>query len=274
MPNPFLSARISVELHQQIEEFLARTGETKTEMLAKAVAAYIGVQAPPLKVTGDRRIENVELEVAELKGALQSLYEMFATFTSKIENPKVELEPISTCDNIADNNDNNTNSSVPVEDIDKIDHTLSNIKNAVDSNDNYIKDEKANTPDNNFDSNDNIAETIQAIDIKPTSDNEKTFIHIDTTEVARRTKLEPKTINNLWTSFKRKLKKENQDFPQKKILDSPIKMTPSSEVKIEKVPYDIFYVGQSQEGKNLWNLVPIATVGEDVPLPFFNDNDR
>jgi hypothetical protein len=272
MPNPFLSARISVELHQQIEEFLARTGETKTEMLAKAVAAYIGVQAPPLKVTGDRRIENVELEVAELKGALQSLYEMFATFTSKIENPKVELEPISTYDNIADNNDNKTNNSVPVEDIDKIDPTLSNIKNTVDSNDNYIEDEKANTPDNNFDNNDNIAETIQAIDIKPTSNNEKTFIHIDTTEVARRTKLEPKTINNLWTSFKRKLKRENQDFPQKKILDSPIKMTPSSEVKIEKVRYDVFYVGQSQEGRNLWNLVPENTPGEQISLTFPTDN--
>lgn len=273
MPNPYLSGRIPVELDEQVNEFLARTGETKTQMLIRAVSAYIGAEPPLLKVTGDRRIENLELVVAELQGAVKSLYEKLGALTSKIENPKVEIEPTTVYDNKTDNNDNDTNSSVPIEDINKIDHTLSNIENAVDSSDNCIEDETANTPDNNFDNNDNILETIQAIDIKPTSDNEKTFIHIDTAEVARQTKLEPKTINNLWTSFKRKFKRENQNLSQKKILDSPIKMTPSSEVKIEKVPYDIFYVGQSEEGRNLWNLVPITTVGEDVPLPFSTDNN-
>jgi hypothetical protein len=33
-------------------------------------------------------------------------------------------------------------------------------------------------------------------------------------------------------------------------------MTPASGVTIEKVPYDIFYVGHSEEGRNLWNLTP------------------
>jgi hypothetical protein len=271
MPNPYLSGRIPVELDKQVDEFLARTGETKTQMLIKAVSAYIGAEAPPFKPTGDRRMENVEQKVAELEGANKSLYEKIAALTTKIENLKVQFESIIAYENSGDNNDSNTDNSDPIEDIDKVNYISSDIdENAIDSSDNYVENEKVNTPDNTNDNDDNALKTI---DIKLTIDEDKTFLNIETAEVARRTKLEPKTINNLWTSFKRKSKRENQNLSQKKILDSPIKMTPSSEVKIEKVPYDIFYVGQSEEGRNLWNLVPITTVGEDVPLPFDVDNN-
>jgi hypothetical protein len=266
MPNVFLSGRIPAELNQQIEEFLARTGETKTEMLARAVAAYIGAEAPPLKPTGDRRIENIELEVAELKGGLQSLYEMFVAFTSKIENPKVELEPITTCDNIVDNNDN-------TEEINKFDHTFSDSGNNVDNSDNYVKIEKTNIVDNIADNNDKKAEFSSLSDITPTIDEDKTFLNIETAEAATLTKLHPKRFTSFRHSYNQKLKKQNQSLPEKQRLDSPIKMTPASGVKIEKVPYDIFYVGHSKEGRNLWNLVPITTVCEDVPLPFGTDNN-
>ena len=274
MPNPYLSGRIPVELDEQVDEFLARTGETKTQMLIRAVSAYIGAEPPILKTTGDRRIENLELVVAKLQGAVKNLYEKLAALTSKIENPKVEIELTTVYDNKADNNDNNTNSSDLIEGIDKTDQTLSNTENAIDSSDNSVEIEKANAGDNIVDNSDNKAELSFLADVTPISDDEKTFIHIDTTEVARRTKLEQKTINNLWTSFKRKLKRENQNLPQKKILDHPIKMTPSSGIKIEKVPYDIFYVGHSEENRNLWNLDPITTVGEDVLLLFSTDNNK
>jgi len=281
MPNPYLSGRIPVELDKQVNEFLARTGETKTLMLIKAVSAYIGAEPPPLKVAGDPRIENLQLEVAELKGALQSLYEMFATFTSKIENPKVELEPVTTSDNIIDNSDNKKK-------IDKFDHTFSDTGSSVDNSDNYVKIENTNIVDNNdnkaefertstvdniSDNNDNKVEFSSLTDITPTIDEDKTFLNIETAEVARLTKLPHKRFTSLRHSYNQKLKKENQSLPEKKRLDSPIKMTPASGVKIEKVPYDIFYVGHSEEGKNLWNLVPITTVGEDVPLPFVTDNN-
>ncbi len=248
MANPFLSGRIPAELQKQVDEFLARTGESKTEMLAKAVAAYIGAEVPPLKVAGDRRLENLEREVAELKGAVKSLYEKLAMFTPKAENPKVELELSNSCDNSIDNTDN-------MEDVDKVDYTFSDIENTINNSD--------NTP-----------EVSPLTDVTPTSDGEKTFINIETAEVARLTKLPTKKFTSLRHSFNEKLKKQNQSLPEKKRLDSPIKITPASGVKIEKVPYDIFYVGHSKEGRNLWNLVPITTVGQDVPLPFTDDNNR
>lgn len=261
MPNPYLSGRIPVELDKQVNEFLARTGETKTLMLIKAVSAYIGAEPPPLKVPGDPRIENLQLEVAELRGALQSLYDKVAVHTSKIENLQLEIKPVSISDNTADNNDN-------IEDSDKIDQTLTNIEDAIDSNDNSVEIEKTNPGDNI----DNKVELSPAADVTPTSDDEKTFIHIETAEAAKLTKLHPKRFTSFRHSYNQKLKKKNQSLPEKQRLDSPIKMTPTSGVKIEKVPYDIFYVGHSEEGRNLWNLVPITTASEDVPLPFATDN--
>ena len=272
MPNPYLSGRIPVELDEQVDEFLARTGETKTQMLIRAVSAYIGAE-PPLKAIGDRRMENFEQKVAELEGANKSLYEKIAALTANIENLKVQFESIIAYKNSGDNNDSNIDNSDPIEDIDKVDCISSNIdENAIDSSDNYVENEKVNSPDNINDNDDNALKTIQTIDIKPTSNNEKTFIHIDTAEVARRTKLDAKKFTNLRYTFKQKFKKQNQPFPENEILERPIKMTPSSGIKIAKIPYDVFYVGQSKEGKHLWNLVPENTPGEQIPLVFPPDN--
>jgi len=262
MANLFLSGRIPAELHQQINEFLARTGETKTEMLARAVAAYIGAEVPPPKIAGDRRVDLLEQEVAELKGAVKSLYEKFATLTPKIESPKVEIEPITAGDNITDNSDNIKEINQIVNDIDK---TVNHY--------NPVEIEKPNTNDNIFDNADNVSDIIYPTDLIPIVNDEKNFINIDTSQAAKLTKLDPKKFTDLRGGLNRKLKKENQVLPEKQILDCPIKMTPSSEVKIEKIPYDIFYVGQSQEGKNLWNLIPKTTLNQPIQLTLDTDNN-
>ena len=269
MPNVFLSGRIPAELNQKIDEFLASTGETKTEMLAKAVAAYIGAEPPPLKATGDRRIENLEQEVAKLQGAVKSLDEKVAALTPKIENSKVELEAITTYDNKTDNTDN----SGQVEDIDKIDYTFTDIENTVDNNNNYVEIDKENTVNNTVDNSNNKAETSTPTGVTPTISDAKTFIKIDTAEAAELTKLNRRQFNNWRSGFNRKLKTKNQSLPERKMLESPIKMTPPSGVKIEKVPYDLFYLGQSKDGTNFWSLVPETIVGEEMPLPFLTDNN-
>jgi hypothetical protein len=264
MPNPYLSGRIPVELDKQVDEFLARTGETKTQMLIKAVSAYIGAEPPPLKVAGDRRIENLEREVAQLKGAVQSLYEKFATSNPKTENPKIEVELINVFDNTDDNTDN-------IERCDKIDETFNDFNNTYDNNHHPVQIEQANVTDNS-DNSDNISDVIYPADVTPTINDEKNFLNIDTSQAAKLTKLDPKKFTDLRGACNRKLKKENKSLPEKQILECPIKMTPLSEVKIEKIPYDIFYVGQSPEGRNLWNLIPKTTLDEPVQLSLVTDN--
>jgi hypothetical protein len=268
MPNAFLSGRIAPELNRKLEELAASTGETKTAIVSKALAAYLGIEVP-LKATGDQKTENLELEVAELKGAVKSLYEKFATLTSKIESLEAELEAITAPDNTPDNTPDDSNL---IEDIDRIDYTSNTIDSAVDSRDNYVENEKANTPDDNDDDNGDTPETIHPANVTPTINDEKTFIEVDTAKAAKLTRLNPKKFTDLRGAFNRKLKKENQSLPEKTILERPIKMTPPSGVKIAKVPYDIFYVGQSQEGRNLWNLVPGNTPGEQISFTFCTDD--
>jgi hypothetical protein len=256
MPNHFLSGRIDSKLFQQVEEYLARSGESKTEMLTKAVAAYIGAEIPSPKGTGDRRVDLLEQEVAELKGAVKSLYEKFTTLTPRIESPKGEIEPIVICDNSIDNNDN-------TEEID----------NTVNNSDNHVGIEEANSPDNTSDNGDNLPEVTCHTEPTSTIDDDKNFIKIDTTKAARITKLDAKRFTDLRGSFNRKLKKDHQSLPERQILDCPIKMTPSSGVTIEKIPYDIFYVGQSKDGRNLWNLIPKESLSQPIQLTFVTDNN-
>jgi hypothetical protein len=256
MPNHFLSGRIDSKLFQQVEEYLTRSGESKTEMLTKAVAAYIGAEIPCPKGTGDRRVDLLEQEVAELKGAVKSLYEKFAALTPKIESPKGEIEPLAICDNSIDNNDN-----------------IEEINNTVNNNDNHVEVKEVNSHDNVNDNDDNAPEITHPIESISTIDDDKNFINIDTAKAARLTKLDPKKITDLRGAYNRKLKRDNETLPEKQILDDPIKMTPSSGIKINKIPYDIFYVGQSKEGKNLWDLIPKTTLDRPVQLSLVTDNN-
>lgn len=252
MPNHFLSGRIDSKLFQQVEEYLARSGESKTEMLTKAVAAYIGAEISSPKATGDRRVDLLEQEVAELKGAVKSLYEKFATLTPRIESPKGEIEPLTICDNNIDNND---------------------IANTINNSDNHLEIEGLSDSDNISDNNDNIPEVTCHTELTSTIDDNKNFINIDTTKAARLTKLDPKKFTDLRGGFNRKLKKDHKSLPERQILDCPIKMTPSSEVRIGKIPYDIFYAGQSKDGRNLWNLIPKESLSQPIQLTLVTDNN-
>ncbi|MEG4070975.1 hypothetical protein QUA42_27260 [Microcoleus sp. Pol11C2] len=258
MPNPFLSARIPAELDQKINEFLARTGESKTEMLAKAVAAYIGTEVPHLKATGDRRIENLEQEVANLKDAITSLFEKFATLSPKAEHLKIDTELINTTDNSVISSVNDTKEPDTINPIFEDLNTIYNNKH------NHLKIEQTNLPDSIV--NTDNTDSISLDNLTPTIDDSKKFINIDTAEVARLTKLPYKTINNLRGYINRNLKKENKALPENKILDAPIKVTPQSGIKILKVPYDLFYAGQSNQGKNLWNLIPKGSFNKQLNL--------
>lgn len=256
MPNHFMSGRIDSKLFQQVEEYLARSGESKTEMLTKAVAAYIGAEIPSPKGIGDRRVDLLEQEVAELKGAVKSLYEKFTTLTPGIESPKGEIEPIVICDDSIDSNDNT----------EEVDDTINNSNN-------HLEFEKENSSDNISDNDDNTPEFAYPAEVTSAINNEKKFINIDTTKAARLTKLEVKKFTDLRGAYNRKLKKDRQSLPERQILDCPIKMTPSSEVRIGKIPYDIFYVGQSKNGRNLWNLIPKESLSQAIQLTFVTDNN-
>ena len=72
MANPFFSGRIPKELLDHVEQHRESTGETKTDVLVKALAAYTGFQldekgeiAPPASITSEllERLEKLEAHV-------------------------------------------------------------------------------------------------------------------------------------------------------------------------------------------------------------------
>ena len=262
MGNPFLSGRISPELHKQVEEYLARSGESKTQMLSKAVAAYIDVEIPQLKTTGNQRIENLELEVANLKDAITSLSEKFATLSPKTEEPKTESELIGATDNNIDNTDNTDES-------DTVNAAFNNLNSTFDNTHNHIAIEPGSATDKASDNTNNLPDIMaptSLIDLTSTVDDNRNFIHVDTAEVAKLTKLPYKKINDSRGYINRNLKKENKALPANEILDTPIKITPQSGIKISKIAYDLFYAGQSKQGKNLWNLIPKGNSSKQLNL--------
>jgi len=197
MANPYLSGRIPIELNKQIEEYLARSGESKTEMITKAVSAYIGIELPSPKENSDKRLEILEQEISELKGAVKSLHE-------KLVNHINIEESVNTITTL--NNDSLSNSN------------------------------KASELKNN----------------NATIESGKNFMCIETLKVCTLTGLAKTKIENLLSRFRYRLEKENRVLPRKQILKTPEKII---NTKIEKITCELFYAGQSKEGKTLWNLI-------------------
>lgn len=231
MANQFLSGRVSPEFYKQVEEYLARSKESKTELIIKAVSAYIGIESPEPKGNADKRLESVEQDIAELKGAIKSLYEKITEFNIKLEE-------------------------------------------GTKAKDSEIKNQQANNLESTIDIIDTTLEINSSSNLEKNGDNKenKAFINIDTEEVVRLTKLNRTQVTNFRSSLQTKLKEENRILPLKQILNKPEKINTKVKINIQKVPYDIFYIGQSEDGKNLWNLIPKENNSVELPFIFESDN--
>lgn len=91
-PSPFFSGRIPQNLHDAIEKRIAETGESKTNILVNALAAYLEHQIEPIKTTSnsvEERLAQLEqrLEVIdELSKEVASLRQMFNASLEEIDN--------------------------------------------------------------------------------------------------------------------------------------------------------------------------------------------
>ncbi|NES70681.1 MAG: hypothetical protein F6K24_38450 [Okeania sp. SIO2D1] len=114
MTNPFFSGRIPQELLDHVEEYREQTGESKTDVLIKALANYTGYKIPeannlpkiaPIteKVERlERGLETLRLEVEKLKGKNNRATEKLRT----IQETAGEDMPLFKKLENSDNNDN------------------------------------------------------------------------------------------------------------------------------------------------------------------------
>jgi hypothetical protein len=108
MPNPFFSARIPQDLFEKIEQLITETGESKTQILIKALAAYVN---HPVEMQVSSASRSVSLEMfAALEERVASLEQFFQTpkelviNTDNIRNQTKSEHPVVDTVISADNN--------------------------------------------------------------------------------------------------------------------------------------------------------------------------
>ena len=103
---PFFSGRISPDLFERVERHCAETGDTKTDVLVKALAAYLNCPTEPsfkilranedIKVLEDR-LESIKLSLEESKlnteERFKSVHERFNTLETNLQKSKKTYKP-------------------------------------------------------------------------------------------------------------------------------------------------------------------------------------
>ena len=100
--NPFYSGRIPPKLLEHIENYRQKSGESKTEILIRALSAYTGFALPKLEIELDNpllnRIESLEKTVKTLNGLIGKHEEAIIQLR-KQEEPKNDKLPLFRGDN-------------------------------------------------------------------------------------------------------------------------------------------------------------------------------
>lgn len=265
MPNPFFSARIPPDLSEKIKQHIAETGESKTEILIKALAAYVN---HPIETKAPVPSSGVSLELFSTLEqrviALEQLLQTPKEFVISVENNHNQTQPE---DYISSNSSSKS----------FIEITANKTDNFDVSSDLWL-DVLAPTTETKSDNGDS---TQIGINIKS---NEKILLlapptldgsnHVDNTDNNSQTQ-SPQPKYELLTSpelrqltgmvqfqvdnHKRKVnekhKKLSQPLVEKKLLKSPEKITTKKPITVNDYPYDLFYLGQNRKGKDLWTLI-------------------
>ena len=107
MANPFFSGRIPNELYTQIEQHMAKTGERKTDVLIRALSAYVKYELPitPTAAQADaleklqQRVTAMELGLEErIRAAVEQFIQSLPKQKQKTLN-KGQLELLEPNDN-------------------------------------------------------------------------------------------------------------------------------------------------------------------------------
>ncbi|PHV60997.1 hypothetical protein [Cyanobacterium aponinum] len=103
--NPFFSGRIPKELDEHIENFRRESGESKTEILIRALSAYTGFSLPKTKVKLDNPLLNRITKLEETVNRLSELDEL-----------KIKISELEQIINSNKNNNKNENLPLPRDD--------------------------------------------------------------------------------------------------------------------------------------------------------------
>lgn len=95
MPNPFFSGRIPPELEAHVEEYRKQTGESKTDVLIKALSTYTDFQDKQVEIENTEitnpileRLEKIEERLTELDNLKEQLTQLRKSLKAKSKPQK------------------------------------------------------------------------------------------------------------------------------------------------------------------------------------------
>ncbi len=273
MPNPFFSARIPLDLFEKIEKHIAETGESKTQILIKALAAYVNHPVP---------IENPISNSGVSTEAFTALEKRVVALEQLLKTPKTSVINTDNIDNgsqsatigldntfnksseniviVVDNNENLpdlwTDTSEPTPQDDGKQQPAepdNNTFQPVAERDSAIK--LLNTPliesDKQDDNLDNKSDNKQA-----TQGTRPKYESLTSVELRELAGIIQSQIDGHKRKVTDKYKKLRQPMEDRKLLKTPEKINIKKPITIDGYPYDLFYIGQNEKGKDLWSVIP------------------
>lgn len=229
--NTFFSGQLPPALYERIEQHVAETGESKTQVIVNALSNYLNhpvIQITPvasdtINILAERfnaledRITAVELSLNEVRG--QNIKHPSVTGIEDIDNttPDVlpEIEPV--------HQDNNSSTSITTQEV--INQNTSDQSNI----DLLQQEEKEDLP---------------------------AFENLTSSEMAKATGLKQPQLDGHKRKLVMKYQKMGKNLQAKTILPAPEKIEVEPTI-INDYPYNLYYLGQNDKGNNLWTALPV-----------------
>jgi hypothetical protein len=243
--NRFFSGRIPNELYEQAEKHCKETGDSKTEVLIKALSTYLDF---PITIPGKNIIAPNPEVTKEMFLDLQERVKTLEVLTNNLQLSVIE----------SNNTDNNH------EEIQNInDNILDNIDNKTD---NYkAENENPSVIESNNNSNNKDLELkgdeYQIPEITPELPK---FEEITTVEVVKKTKLTRSQIDYLMGKAIEKIRHKGGTIKVGKLLEESFEVIHKDGIKVNDNHYRLFYAGENSKERPVWNLIPDNAIYQDL----------
>lgn len=246
--NPFFSGRIPTELYQQAEKHCQETGDSKTELLIKALSSYLNF---PVAIPGKTFVA-LPVEVSK------EMFERLEERVKVLENSlKIDTIPVIRNDN--DDNTKEEKQEIICDNSVKTDDNKSDSLEIEPNRESVIKND--NITDNNY-KNEKIETEKQEV--------QPSFKSILNNEVSTRANITIRQVSRLAGRAIEKLKHQGKNVEPKNLLEEPIEVTQREGINVNGYPYKLFYLGENLKEKPLWDLIPDDNVNYQIVIKEIN----
>ncbi len=246
--SPFFSGRIPKELNEKIIEHCQTTGETKTQVLTKALSSYINfpITEPiqtsnnPTQITVEM-FESLSQEITNIKANLKELEEKY---NNVISSDNIVIQPRKYQGNIEEKqSDNNNKDTVISNDNSETSNAISADNKEV----NYVI-----IADNN---NKNTDLELQKLP--------QNYENIVTAEVEKISNLTRRKLDTLMSKAIEKAKSLGFTIEEKQLLPEKVQVNHKEGITVNDIPYKLFYLGLNTKDRAIWDLIPDDNIADN-----------